>query len=382
LFAIYKRILLSLIFPAGHATLIRATVTAACPQQNGEDPAMKRLATAIGALAMSTSLAAAESYTLQNVFGLNVPSIGPSPIHWAELVELMTGGDIKISVHGPGDFVPGAEVFGAVSSGALDMGFDWPGYWAAQIPVTNNVGSMPFGPDPDTVMAWMYRGGGLEIVQRAYEPFNVHFLPCQVVVQEAGGWFNKEITSPDDFKGLNMRIAGLGALALARLGANTQLVPPGEVYLALETGRIDAAEFSAPSLDVGMGFQKVAKYYYFPGWHQGGVWDSVIINGDVWKGLGETNQRILEEACRANVTYQLVDQLDAQAKAIATIREAGVEIKRFPDEVLHALRKAADEVLKEQAAADPLFAEALDSLTAYTKRVGEWSKLQALPTAE
>lgn len=343
---------------------------------------MKNLAAAIGALALSTGVATAESYTLQNVFGLNVPSIGPSPVHWAELVDLMTDGEVKISVHGPGDFVPGNEVFGAVSSGALDMGFDWPGYWAGQIPVTNIVGSMPFGPDPDTVMAWMYKGGGLEIIQRAYDEFNVHFLPCQVVVQESGGWFNKEINSVEDFKGLNMRIAGLGGLALARLGANTQVVPAGEVYLALETGRIDAAEFSAPSLDVGMGFQNVAKYYYFPGWHQGAVWDSVIVNGDVWNGLGERKQRIFEEACRANVAYQLVDQLDAQAGAIAQIRAAGVEIKRYPDQVLHDLRAAAAEVLNEQAAADPYFAEALASLNAYIATVGEWSKLQALPLPE
>lgn len=340
---------------------------------------MKSYSAAVAALLLSTGLASAQNFTLQNVFGLNVPSIGPSPQHWAELVDLMSNGEIKIEVHGAGDFVPGPEVFGAVSSGALDMGFDWPGYWAQQIPVTNIIGSLPFGPDPDTVMAWMYHGGGQEIIQRAYDPFNVKFLPCHVVVQESGGWFNKEINTVDDFKGLNMRIAGLGSQTLAKLGANTQAIPPGEVYLSLETGRVDAAEFSAPSLDVGMGFQRVAKYYYFPGWHQGSVWDSIIINGDVWNGLDERKQRILEEACRANVTYQLADQLNTQAAAIAEIRAAGVEVKRYPDEVLHGLQAAANEVLDEQAAADPLFAEALASLRAYMETVGEWSALQAGP---
>lgn len=340
---------------------------------------MKIIPAAVAALVIATSGAQAQNYTLQNVFGLNVPSIGQSPAHWAELVDLMSNGEIKIDVHGAGDFVPAFEVFGAVSSGALDMGFDWPGYWAQQIPVTNIIGSMPFGPDPDTIMAWMYYGGGQEIIQRAYDPFNVHFLPCHVVVQEAGGWFNKEIRTVEDFNGLNMRIAGLGSQTLARLGANTQMIPPGEVYLSLETGRVDAAEFSAPSLDVGMGFQRVAKYYYFPGWHQGAVWDSILINGDVWEGLGERKQRILEEACRANVTYQLADQMNTQAAAISEIRAAGTEIRRYPDEVLHALRKAANEVLDEQAASDPLFAEALASLRAYMETVGEWSTLQAPP---
>lgn len=340
---------------------------------------MKIKSVAVAALLFSTSLASAETYTLQSTFGLTVPSIGYSPVHFGELVSQMTGGDMQIEVHGAGDFVPGFEVFGAVSSGALDMGFDWSGYWAQQIPVASIVGSMPFGPDPDVALGWMFYGGGMEIIQRAYDPFNVHFIPCHLVIGEAGGWFNREINSVADFQGLNMRIAGLGGLTLASLGANTQTVPAGEIYLSLETGRIDAAEFSAPSLDVGMGFQRVSQYYYFPGWHQPSSWDSIIVNGDVWNAMGEDNQNILVEACRANITYNLADQMNAQAAAIATIREAGTEIRRFPDVVLADLRVAADTVLDEQAANDPLFAEALQSLRAYMASVGEWSALQTLP---
>lgn len=340
---------------------------------------MKLITTAAAALLLSTSIVSAENYTLQNVFGLNVPSIGQSPVHWAELVSLMTDGEIQIEVHGAGDFVPAYEVFGAVSSGALDMGFDWAGYWAQQIPVASIYGSVPFGADPDTAMGWMYLGGGLEIIQRAYAPFNVHYIPCQIVVQEAGGWYNREINTIEDFNGLNMRIAGLGSLTLASLGANTQNIPAGEVYLSLETGRIDAAEFSAPSLDVGLGFQRVSRYYYFPGWHQGAAWDSILVNGDVWNAMSERHQRILEEACRANVTYQLADQVNAQAGALAEIRAAGVEVRRFPDQVLRDLRVAADAVLDEQAANDPLFAEALTSLRSYMATVGEWTALQAFP---
>ncbi|WP_238368779.1 TRAP transporter substrate-binding protein [Mesobacterium pallidum] len=341
----------------------------------------------VAALAGATSvalagMAQADSYTLQSTFGLNVPSLGYSPQNFAAMVEAMTGGDTKIEVHGAGDFVPPFEVFGAVSNGALDMGFDWAGYWSQQIPVANIVGSMPFGPSPDVAMAWMFHGGGMEIIQKAYDPFNVKYLPCHVVVQEAGGWFNKEIASVADFQGLNMRIAGLGGLTLAKLGANTQLVPAGEIYLSLETGRLDAAEFSAPSLDVGMGFQRVAKYYYFPGWHQQAAWDSVIVNMSVWDAMSAETQEIMMQACRANITFNLADQLNAQAAAIASIREAGAEVRRFPDEVLADLRVAANEVLDEQAAADPLFAEALTSLRTYMDTVGEWTALQAIPPAK
>jgi len=328
---------------------------------------------------MSAAPAMAESFDLQSVFGLQVPSIGPSPVQWAERVKLMTGGDIDIKVHGSGDFVPPFEVFGAVSSGALPMGFDWIGYWASTIPVANLIGSMPFGPTPDVALAWMFEGGGLEIIQKAYDPHGVKVIPCHLVVPEAGGWFNKEINSVEDFKGLNMRIAGLGGKTLARLGANTQLVPAGEIYVSLETGRIDATEFSAPQLDLGFGFQKVVKNYYFPGWHQPSSWDSIIINMDVWNGFSDDVQNIMVEACKANITFNLGDQLNAQADAIATIREAGVEIRRFPDEVLSAIRTEAETVLTEEAANDPIFKEAYESLTAYIERVGEWVRLQAIP---
>ncbi|HUH41356.1 MAG TPA: TRAP transporter substrate-binding protein, partial [Castellaniella sp.] len=231
------------------------------------------LALGLAAVAVPLSGAQAKSYDLQSVFSLQVPSIGPSPVNWAEQVAQMTNNEVKIKVHGAGEFVPPFEVFGAVSNGSIPMGFDWIGYWANQIPVANLVGSMPFGPDPALFLGWMFKGGGLEIIQKAYDPHNVKVLPCHLVSPEAGGWFNKEINTVDDIKGLRMRIAGLGAKAMASLGANVQLVPAGEIYVSLERGRIDAAEFSSPQLDSGLGLQKIAKYYYFPGWHQPASWD-------------------------------------------------------------------------------------------------------------
>jgi TRAP-type mannitol/chloroaromatic compound transport system substrate-binding protein len=342
---------------------------------------MKRCVTAaaLAASVVFSGHAMAQSFDLQSVFGLNVPSIGPSPVNWANKVRLMTNGEIDITVHGAGDFVPPFEVFGAVSSGAIPMGFDWIGYWAESIPVANLVGSMPFGPSPEIALAWMFNGGGLEIIQKAYDPHGVKVIPCHLVVPEAGGWFNNDINTVEDLRGLNMRIAGLGGRALAKLGANTQLVPAGEIYVSLETGRIDAAEFSAPQLDKGFGFQKVVKNYYFPGWHQPSSWDSIIVNMEVWNGLSEEQQTIMVEACKANITENMADQLNAQVEAIEEIEAAGVAIKRFPDEVLAAMRQAADEVMQEEAAKDPIFNEAYESLSAYIERTSRWAELQALP---
>ncbi|MCE8020520.1 TRAP transporter substrate-binding protein [Halomonas sp. MCCC 1A11036] len=339
----------------------------------------KCLVSAIAISISTTPVAAQQTYELQNVFGLQVPSIGPSPQIWADRVELMSDGRISVNVHGAGDFVPPFEVFEAVSMGALDMGFDWIGYWADRIPVANLVGSMPFGPDPETFLAWMFEGGGLEIIQKAYDPHNVKILPCHLVLSEAGGWFNKEINSVEDLQGLNMRIAGLGARAVAELGANTMMIPAGEVYVSLERGRIDAAEFSLPQLDIGLGLYEVADYYYFPGWHQPASWDSILINMDVWNGLDESDQEIMQEACHAHIAYNLHDQLNAQMDAIEKIEESGVEIRRFPDDVLDALREASEQVIRQQATRDEIFNEAYESIRAYQERLNRWQELQYLP---
>ena len=338
-----------------------------------------RILGACAVCALLSGTASAETYTLQSTFGLNLPSIGQSPVIWADRVRLMTGGDVDIQVHGAGEFVPPFEVFGAVSSGALDMGFDWIGYWANQIPVANLVGSMPFGPSVDTLIGWMYRGGGMEIIQRAYDPYGVKIIPCHALPPEPAGWFRNEITSVDDFQGMNMRIAGLGGEVMARLGANAQMVPAGEIYVALETGRLDAAEFSHPALDVNFGFQEVAHYYYFPGWHTPSSFDSIIINMDVWNRFTPDQQELMSIACQANVTDRLAEQIDAQGEALVRIEADGGLIRRLPDSVLAALRTTTAEVLADEAARDPLFAEALASLQAYITRVGRWDELQSLP---
>lgn len=330
----------------------------------------------------ATGAQAAKTYDLQSVFSLQVPSIGPSPVNWAKNVALMTNNEIQIKVHGAGEFVPPFEVFGAVSNGSIPMGFDWIGYWANQIPVANLVGSMPFGPDPELFLGWMFKGGGLEIIQKAYDPHNVKVLPCHLVAPEAGGWFNKEIKTVDDIKGLKMRIAGLGAKAMAALGANVQLVPAGEIFVSLERGRIDAAEFSSPQLDSGLGLQKISKYYYFPGWHQPASWDSIIINMKVWNDFSKEQQDIMTEACYANITAVNADQLGAQIDALESFEKAGVKVQRFPEPVLTALHEAATQVMKEEAEKDPLFKEAYESMLAYTKRMGRWSDLQAMPRPE
>lgn len=331
------------------------------------------------AAAVATMPAQAQMLDVASTFPKNLAFLGEGAEVLAKNIEIATGGDVTLRVHGAGDLVPALEVLNQVSSGAIPAGWDFIGYWGGTLPVASLAGSMPFGPGPDLFVGWMWEGGGMEIVQKAYDPLNVKLLPCHVTAPEPGGWFNTEINSVEDLEGLSMRISGMGGQVLDRLGASTQLIPGGELYVALERGRIDAAEFSLPVVDEALGFAEIADYYYFPGWHQPASWNSLIMNMDTWNGFDEQTQDQIMVACKATVMWSLATAPEPQGEVIERFREQGVETKRFPDEVLHALREAATEVLEEQAAEDEIFAEAYQSLQDYLAKAEAWTSLQVIP---
>lgn len=305
--------------------------------------------------------------------------LGEGAVHLSKELETATSGAVSLRVHEPGDLVPPFEVFNAVSSGAIQAGWAWPGYWAGTVPITNLYGGLPFGPSPEAFMSWMWAGEGLELLQKAYDSYNVKVLPCLIYPQETGGWYNQEINSPEDFKGLSMRISGLGAKVLNKLGASTQLVPGNEIYLALERGRVDAIEFSAPIVDASMGFEEIAKYYYFPGWHQGANWNNLLINKDVWNQYSDERKAQFETACRSNVQWAMSVAPPEQVRVIHQIEEKGVQVRRFPDEVITALQDAWVEVRQDEMQKNPDFKEAYQSLMEHVKLIDEWYELQALP---
>ncbi|MCA1300190.1 TRAP transporter substrate-binding protein [Stappia indica] len=339
-------------------------------------------ATAVSAFVIAQAIATgavAEKLMVASTFAKNAPYIGVSAEKLAENVALATGGAVELEVHGAGELVPPLEVLNSVSSGAIPAGYDFVGYWGGTIPVAALAGSMPFGPTPDLFAGWMWEGGGLEIVQKAYDPLNVKFLPCHVSPPEPGGWFNTELKSVEDLKGLKMRISGLGGKVLNEVGASAQLIPGGEIYVALERGRIDATEYSVPEVDSALGFPDVAKYYYFPGWHQPSSFQSLLINMDVWNGFDKIVQQQVLLGCRATVFWSIAAAPQPQGRQIEKFRAEGVETKRFPDEVLSELKAASDKVIKELVAEDPLVAEAYESLQAYLAEAKIWTDLQTFP---
>ena len=313
-----------------------------------------------------------------STFPKGLAVLGQSAETFADKMNELSGGEITVRIHGAGDMVPAFEVFNNVSSGALQAGWDWIGYWSGTVPVANLLGAMPFGPDAQTFVGWIYKGGGLEILQKEYDKYNVQVLPCYVIPAEGGGWFNKEINSVEDFDGLKMRISGLGAKVLSKLGASTQLIPGGELYLALERGRIDATEFSLPVIDKQLGFAEIAKYRYFPGWHQPSSVGSFLINQSVWNQYNKQEKSWFWSACKANIT-DWMSLPSEQGGVIAEMKEKGVQYRRFPDSVLQRLREVSKQVLEEEAAKDEHFKAAYESLLDYMERTRTWNELQALP---
>ncbi|MBE0508003.1 MAG: TRAP transporter substrate-binding protein [Marinospirillum sp.] len=346
----------------------------------------KPLVTAIGAVATAATLAISSTAMADGPRRIDVASVfatnnflGAGAQYMAKEINTASDGKISFRVYEPGDLVPPFEVFNAVSTGAVDAGWDWMGYWAGTIPLLNLYGALPFGPTPEAFASWMWSGGGTEYIQKAYDQYNIKVLPCFVSPQETGGFYNKEINSIKDFDGLRFRISGLGARVLNKFGASTQLIPGGEIYLALERGRIDGAEFSVPQVDEVMGFDDITKYYYFPGWHQSASWFSLIINKNVWNKYSEKQQQQFETACRSTLAWSMTEAPPQQMKALARMQaKSDIQVRRFNDETLTALEAAWKEVVAEEMAQNPQFKEAYESLIAHAKLIEEWYELQEL----
>ena len=300
----------------------------------------------------------------------NFPGLGTAPERFAKIVKDMSNGRLNIRVYGAGEIVPALEVFDAVSSGAAEIGHSGPYYWKGKNPATQFFTAIPFGMNAQEVNAWIHYGGGLELWQELYAKFNlVPFSGGNTGVQMAG-WFNKEINSLEDIRGLKMRIPGLGGEVFKKLGGIPVTLPGGELFTALQTGAIDATEWVGPYNDLAFGLYKAAKYYYYPGWHEPGSMLEFSINKEKFSSLPSDLQAIITHAARA-VNQDMLDEYTARNNsALQTlVNEHQVQLKKLPDDVLKQLKKIADETAKEVAASDPMAQKVYDSASQFMKGV-------------
>ncbi|TKB49701.1 TRAP transporter substrate-binding protein [Ferrimonas sediminicola] len=306
----------------------------------------------------------------------NFPGLGMAPERFAERVNQMSGGRLTITVYGAGDLVPAFEVFDAVSQGTAEMGHSAAYYWKGKVPAAQFFTTIPFGMNAQEMNSWLRYGGGLALWSELYAPFGIKPLPGGNTGVQMGGWFNKEIRSLEDFKGLKMRLPGLGGEVISRLGGVPVTLPGRELFTALQTGAIDATEWVGPYNDLAFGLHKAASYYYYPGWHEPGTNLEFLINQQAFDALPSDLQAILTNAAEG-VNQDMLDEYTMRnIEALdALVNDHGIKLRKFPDEVLDALRNTAEQVITEQAATDPQMKRVYDSYMTFYRGVRRYHKV-------
>lgn len=285
----------------------------------------------------------------------NLPGLGTAVERFAERVRRMSKGRLDITVYGAGELVGAFEVFDAVSRGTAEMGNGASYYWRGKLPVAAVFSTIPFGMTAQEMNGWMRYGGGMELWRELYAPFGLVPLLAGNSGPQMGGWFNKEIRSVADLKGLKMRIPGMGGEVLERLGGVPVVLPGSEVFTALQTGVIDATEWVGPYNDLALGLHTAARYYYYPGWHEPGAAIETLINAEAWASLPDDLKVMVETAAQASSDDMLSEFTMRNAQALQTlIDEHDVQLRAFPPDVLAALKEASIDVVRNSAAGDPL----------------------------
>ncbi len=306
----------------------------------------------------------------------NFPGHGVSASRLARRLEELSGGRLSVEVFAAGELVPAFEVLDAVSRGAIQLGHSAPIYWRGKIPAAQLFGSVPFGMTPDVFNAWLFHGGGLELWREAYAPLNVIPFPAGNTGPQMGGWFNREINSLADLKGLKMRIPGLGGEVMQRAGALPVTLPGAEIFTALQTGAIDATEWVGPYNDMAFGLHQAARYYYYPGWQEPSGLLELLVSKAAYETLSPTLQTIVETACIAENSFLLAEFNTRNHQALQTlIEEHQVELRRFPDDVLEALQRHSVDVMDELAAENPMVARVYASYRSFSEKIDPWLEI-------
>ncbi|GAA0683252.1 TRAP transporter substrate-binding protein [Marinobacterium maritimum] len=335
-------------------------------------------AAACAAVLISPAQAAEKVYKLKlaETWPTNFGVFSEPARRMADLANKMSNGRLEIRIDTANKHKSAFGVFDMVRAGQYDMGHSASYYWKGKVPNTLYFTTMPFGMTATEQYGWFYYGGGMELMQKVYEPFNLMSFPGGNTGVQMGGWFQKEINTVEDLQGLKMRIPGFAGEVLAKLGANPTNIPPGELYTSLERRTIDALEWVGPSMDLRMGFHKIAPYYY-TGWHEPGTELQFLVNKRTFDKLPGDLQEILKSAMRVAAYDMTVKSHHESGQNWATMKAEfpNVQVKSFPPEVLAALRKANDDLLAEHAANDELAKEILDSQAEYMGVVRQWTDI-------
>ena len=318
-------------------------------------------------------------WKMQSAFASSLTHLGPSGVRFSKDIERMSGGKFEVKFYEPGALIPPLECFDAVSKGSIESCWTTPGYHTGKYPSLAFFTTVPFGPGIGEFLAWKWFGGGNELRAEIYAKHDLVAVDCFCIGPETSGWFRKEIKSIDELKGLKMRFFGLGAQVMQKLGVSTQLLAAADIYQALERGVVDATEFSMPMMDIKLGFHQIAKYNYFPGWHQQVSCGELLMNKKAWEALPEAFKAMIETAGEAQISFTYSETEAMQFEAMAEMRDKHkVQVKRWDDNALAAFERAWLEVLQEESAKDPTFKKVADHYLDFRKKYAIWGKAQAM----
>jgi TRAP-type mannitol/chloroaromatic compound transport system substrate-binding protein len=306
----------------------------------------------------------------------DTPGNHASAVRFAQTIGAATGGRIKIEVFAAGALVRPFETFDAVGVGVADMYHSFEGYFESRSQAFHFFGAIPFGFTADELFAWVKYGGGQELWDALSAQFNIKSLLCTNTGTQMGGWFTREVNSPEDYKGLRYRMGGPGAEVLRRLGAIVVTLPAGEIMQALMSGAIDASEWIGPWPDMAMGLHKVASYYYYPGFHEPGTGLSVGINKDVWESFDASDRRVIEAVAACEYARSLAEFNANNALWLRKLRDEGtVKILKFDDSLLKAILAISKDVVAEAGSGDELSKKIYRSYERFRTLITDWSDI-------
>ncbi|MEK6245464.1 MAG: TRAP transporter substrate-binding protein [Pseudomonadota bacterium] len=319
------------------------------------------------------------SWKMQSTFPSSLTHLGPSGVRFTKDLERMSGGNFAVKFFEPGALVPALECFDAVSKGSVESCWTPAGYFTGKYPALAFFTAVPFGPNIGEFMAWKWFGGGSELQAEIYAKHNLVSFDALCIGPETSGWFRKEVKSLNELKGMKMRFFGLGAQVMQKLGVSTQLLAAADIYPALERGVIDATEFSMPAMDIKLGFHQIAKFNYFPGWHQQTSCTDFMANKTAYDKLPEAYKAMIQVAAKAQVIHTFAESEAMQFPVMAEMRDKHkVQIKRWDDKALAAYEQAWLDVLKEESAKDPVFKKIADHYLDFRKKYAIWGTSQVL----
>ncbi len=291
-------------------------------------------------------------------------------------VKEMSDGQFEIKLYGGGELVPPFGAFDATSKGTVQMGTGSPYFWGGKSTAFNWFGSLPFGMNAQSINAWFYEGNGQALMNELYGKFD---LVPRVVGNsgvQMGGWYRKKINSLEDFKGLKMRISSIAGKVLSEVGVTTVMMPPAEIFPALERGVVDAAEFVGPVHDILLGLYKAAKYYYTPGWHEPGPVLDIFFNKKAYNDLPKHFQKILDVAA-ADINVRTLAAFDAQSGPALDqlVKQHKVNVEVYPADVIAKLKEIAKQVVEDEAKKDPFAMKVHKDYKEFQARTAVWGKM-------